>query len=80
MYDKIKNPRNAGRKIIGTEARTERLSIRIEPWIARRVEGICRMAGITKAEAVRQALLHYICETEKALGGNEYGEQQPRNF
>lgn len=67
MSDKIKNPRGAGRKLTGSEARTERIQTRLEPWIVRRIEAICRISGISMSEAVRQALLLYVNETEKNL-------------
>ena len=67
MSDKIKNPRGAGRKIAGSEAKTERIQTRLEPWIIRRIENICRISGISMSEAVRQALLLYVNETEKNL-------------
>lgn len=81
MCDKIKNPRGAGRKTLGSEARTERVQLRLEPWIVHRVDSLCRQAGLTRSEAIRQAILFYLSETEKQLGGqNYYDESEPRNL
>ena len=81
MCDKIKNPRGAGRKPLGSEARTERVQLRLEPWIVHRIETLCRRTGLSKSEAIRQAILFYLTETEKQLGGqNYYDESEPRNL
>lgn len=61
--------RPVGRPAEGAESRSERINLRIEPYIGERLTIVCRRFGITKSEALRQGLLMYLAEAERLMKG-----------
>lgn len=62
-----------GRPVQGLEKRSVNRNIRIEPYLDKRLDGICRMLGVSKSEAIRQGIVMYINEAEKII--NEHYER-----
>lgn len=56
-----------GRPVDGFEKRTVTRNVRIEPYLDKRLNYICKNLGINKSEAIRQGLINYLNETEKAI-------------
>jgi len=59
-----------GRPVDGFEKRTVTRNVRIEPFLDKRLEYVCKTLGINKSEAIRQGLINYLNEMEKAIHGH----------
>lgn len=56
-----------GRPVDGFEKRTVTRNVRIEPFLDKRLEYVCKTIGINKSEAIRQGLINYLNDVEKEI-------------
>lgn len=70
-----KNVSGRGRPPLGAEKRSMTCNIRLEPYINKRLTGLCKALGISKSEAIRQGILMYLETMDKLMaekGAHQY--------
>lgn len=55
-----KSQESRGRPITGITGKEQTIKFRIEPWLYEELTYTCRMAGCTRAEAIRQGIKLWI--------------------
>lgn len=75
MYYKNMESGGRGRPPLGAEKRSTICNIRLEPYINKKLAGLCKTLGISKSEAIRQGILMYLETMDKLMtekGAHQY--------
>jgi len=74
-----KNKPGGGRPIKGTAPLDTVIKLRIDPYLLKRFDRLCKITGQHRSEALRYAMQLYIRSVEKRMKG-DYNEQYWQDF